>query len=188
MEILIAVLLAGGIVALGARLVRRGQTGATTAAPELVEQPRAELERARAGDVVVHDRVDLLVERVVRLCEGRASWVELALRDGPAEWWLVLGAADEQGALLGKRTEGLPIVGREPPESLELDGKIYRLARAGQARAESDAAGESGVWDWWEYDRPGADRLWLRRVGDELRACAGERVPRHMLELIPADE
>lgn len=185
MDILIAVLLAGGIITIGAQLARRRQDARAAAAVPL--ERRAELEALRVGDIVVHGRADLIVTTVVELVEGPRCWREYALHDDGVEHWLVLHPDDAQHALLGRRVEGLPIVG-EPPESLEHAGRIYRLRGAGQAQAESDAPAERGVCDHWEYDRPGAQRLWIRRVGGALRACAGERVARHLLDALPGDE
>ncbi len=193
MDVLVAILIAGGIISIGAHLIRRSRDARDTDpstdesfGSERQAEPLRGLEQACPGDVVVGQRADLIVERVLRLTEGSACWTECELRDGEQRFALVLHPSDPDHALLGEAVSDLEIFGDEPPESIDHGGRIYTLERCGQARTGSDPSDEERVLDHWLYGRPGDARIWLRRTDGELTIWAGSRQARHLLELIPA--
>ena len=189
MEVLIAALVASGVLSLGAHFVRRRRRrrdGTDSGQPSTVRA----LEQLLPGDAVVHDGGDLLVAGVVRLSDGRLRWREARLLDGGMErWMVVLPDRVQFGAAIGP----LPIIG-QPPEQLDHGQRIYRLERTGQARAalngdlggagEADSWRPAGEWEYWEYVSPRGERLWIRRASGELYCFAGVRVSRHLVQLL----
>jgi len=195
MEVLLALLVAGGCAALGTlalaahRRQRRGAVASSAGPGAAGSEPGCEareLDELRAGDVVLHDSLDLFVTGGVRLDEREVTWIEHRLQDEGQPRWLVVRATDLEHALLGAPIE--LELGAEPSECVEHERKVYRLERCGQALAS--CSGETpplqdGECRFWDYARPGADRLWVREQG-QVRCCvAGQRVRRHLLCVLP---
>jgi len=192
MDLVLAALIAvGGCVALSTwRFVRRrastraARLPASSPAPE---EPRG-LEDLRPADVLVHDRTDLIVSGVARFVEGAELWQECRAEGDAGERWLVVRPSDPEFLWIGARKADV-LSGTPPPASLEHEGKIYQLERVG--RASVTAAGELGgsisafECHYWDYSRPGADRLWIRRGPSGCSTFQGQRVKRHLVSLLP---
>ncbi|MCC6746643.1 MAG: DUF4178 domain-containing protein [Deltaproteobacteria bacterium] len=189
MEVLVAMLLAGGCLSLGVHLARRrGRGGTQVQAVAVVAEPsEPSLAALKPEDVLVLDGRDLIVKGVAVLRDGTRHWCEVRADDGSGESWVVVHAEDQDGALVGRLVAGLVAAG-EPPEMLEHEGAVYRLQRSGHAEVEvAGAVGFSaGEGAYWEYARVGASRIWIRRFGRYYRCFAGERVARHLFEILPA--
>jgi hypothetical protein len=196
MELVTAVLLESACATMAALAIRWSASRARRAAaaprtePEDPEaQPgRDQLEQLRLGDVILYDGQELTVAGVA-LCEEREQrWHEARLVDGERERWLLVRPQDPDAAVVGERTADLGL-GAEPSEALEHDGNVYQLERCGQAEVsgEGDLAGQlsDGEYRYWDYRRPGADRLWIRRGPRGTVSFAGQRVGRHLLTLLP---
>jgi hypothetical protein len=187
MEILVAVLVLGGVAALASYGMRRRR--AARQAPALpLSEPRR-LDQLRPGDVALLDGQDLLVCGVARLSRPGATWQELRLEDGGRERWMVVPGEEAAGVLVGQRIEGLPLT--DPPsELLEHQQQVYRLHSRGTAEVLS-LEGDLGPGfpgdrlRHWEYRCPGAGRLWLRDGEQGLVAFAGRKVPRPLVSALP---
>jgi hypothetical protein len=190
MEALIAALIAGGLLSMGAHLLRRARR--RSASEESPQDPRgSELSDLRPGDLVSYQHRDLVVLGVARLSEGRRGWREHRLEGDRGECWLVVSPTDPGGVLLGQPLPP-PEMGDEPPQMLDHADQIYQLQRCGQAEVQLEGAFAGllgpGSCDYWDYARPGPPRLWLRRSGERWTFCAGQRIPRHFFAVIPAAE
>jgi hypothetical protein len=199
MELVTAVLLASACATVAALAVRwsarraRRAAGAPRpaepAAADTEGQPcRDQLEQLRLGDVILYDGQELTVAGLA-LCEEREQrWHEARIVDGERERWLVVRPQDPDAAVIGERTADLGL-GAEPSEALEHDGKVYQLERCGQAEVcgEGDLGAQlsDGEYHYWDYRRPGADRLWIRRGPNRTVSFAGQRVGRHLVCLLP---
>lgn len=185
MDVLIAIVLAGGIVSIGAHLLRR-QREADQRAERRREEAARDLDGALPDDVVSYDGVDWIIGGVAELVEGTERWRECRLCDGERESWLIVSPATDY-VVLGEPVEAPIIAGAAPPESIDHDGRIYRLRRWRQARAmvQGDLGGLApGDWLCWGYERPGSDRFWIRRSGEQWRCFSGQQAPRHLLDFI----
>ena len=191
MVLILALLVGGGCVALGAWAIRRKQSGARTedATAAAVGRTLADLV---PNDVVTHDVVDWMVAGVASLSEGAEHWIEGRLEDASREGWIVVNGADTDAVLVGERVDDL-VVGENPSESLDHRGDVFKLERHGQAQVvavEGDVARvytASGEIDchYWYYQRPGDARIWLRHVGNARHHFAGRRVARHLVGFLP---
>jgi hypothetical protein len=199
MEVLIAALVVSGCAALGTlavrwrrRRARAGELAAEEARPRSASPTGREsldgreLDHLREGDVVLHDGLDLVVSGVARLTEGATCWTEARLADGSDERWLVVRPSDLDCVVVGRLLpRGAVVLGLEPSESMEHDGRIYSLQRHGYAAVA--IAGEladgvpSGECRFWDYGLPGSGRLWVR--GEQV--FVGERVRRHLVVSLP---
>ncbi len=194
MELLIPALILSGCAAVvgGLRLARawRGRGGrpaepavALAAAGRGVEDPRPQ-------DVVILDGQDYLVSGVARLADGRQAWCECLLQDGLRSRWLLVPAGDPGWLTAGQPAQAAALAER-PTELLEVGGEIYRLHRRGVAevqQAEGDLGGryQGHRVEYWDYRRPGAGRLWVRReAGAAALTVAGQRLRRHLLGFLP---
>jgi hypothetical protein len=197
MECLVTALLIGGCTALGALAVcwrrRRARAAAPAQSDELrpfvstegtpVPEGRG-LDDLFPGDVLLHDGLDLIVAGVARCTDGPMGWCECRLQDGKLERWLIVRADDPEHVTVGELLPPDELSG-EPSDSLEHSGQIYSLVRRG--RATVSLVGElvdglaAGECHYWDYSRPGADRLWIRRGA----IFAGQRIPRHLVTLLP---
>lgn len=186
MELLIAAVVAGGFLTLTAHLVRRSRRA------RVAERPRGLLEEGQAPrgwdelrpqDVLLYDGRDLIVREVLMHDESGRLWQECRLDDDGATWWLRIEGDEGAALVLGQPVEPL-VLGDQPPASLDHEGKIYQLDRQGQSllRRGDQAAGEVRFWN---YRRAGRDCFWLRQRGDDWLHVAGERVERHLVELLP---
>jgi hypothetical protein len=196
MELIVALLIAGGVAAAGVAALKRRrsereQNQAARLQVEVASEPRG-LEALRPEDVLLHDRLELLVCGVASLAEATAShWQECRAADGRAVRWLVLRPEDPEHLLIGEAIEGgLGLDDAvEPSEQLEHEQAIFRLERCGQASAtfvgDLDGALAAGELRYWDYARPGAERLWLRRGEAGTRCFRGRRVGRHLVTFLP---
>jgi len=204
MEVVTAVLLASAcatVAALAVRWTARRARRASAAAPaetpadgagpgEAAAGPsgRDQLEQIHLQDVLLYDSLELTVTGLVRCQEREQRWFEARLVDGERERWLVVRPQDPDAAVVGERTADLGL-GSEPSEALEHDGKVYQLERCGQAQVggEGELGGDlaDGEYRYWDYRRPGADRLWIRRGPQGTVSFAGQRVGRHLICLLP---
>jgi hypothetical protein len=190
MELILALLIGGGCVALGAWAIRRKQSEART------ETAAAAANRTLADlvpqDVITHDGIDWMVAGVASLSEGAEHWIEGRLEDAAREGWIVVNASDPDKVLFGERVDDL-VVGENPSESLDHRGDVFKLERHGQAQVvavEGDVArvyAASGDIDcrYWYYQRPGDARIWIRHVGAGRHHFAGRRVARHLVGFLP---
>lgn len=186
MELIVAALVAGGFLGLTAHLVRRGRRARepVNETPDLTE---AGIERGwsllRPQDVLIVDGRDYIVREAAEFREGPRRWQECRLDDEGEHAWLCV-EDDDPTVRLGFPVEVAGLAS-EPPESLDHEGKIFRLASCGQAsvRREEDAPRDVRYWD---YARPGSERLWVRQAeGGDLQVRAGRAVQRHLFELLP---
>jgi hypothetical protein len=195
MEIVVAVLLAAGCATLGAVATKRFWRRRASRKAEqslLPSEPAGlrELEDLQPDDVLLHEDADLVVTGVACLRERDSAWTECRLEDADREYWVRVDPADGEGAVVGRRTCS-PTLARVPSDSIDHEGKIYRLAKAGQAWVTATGRLGDGLplgdcW-YWDYTRPGADRLWIRRGGIEgpFSCFVGQRVARHLLSILP---
>ena len=191
MDLLIAGLIAGGLISAGAHLLarRRKKDRQQSAKKALPEAPRT-VAQARPKDVLIYDGEDLIVSGVASYSEGSRDWSECCCEgDGSNKRWVVLGEGDPDGALVGEGVEAIPILDR-PPESIDHQGEIYRLESHGHAKltviGELDPSFEAGEAEYWTYARPGSARFWIRKTGATHRCFAGQRTRRHLIEFIAA--
>jgi hypothetical protein len=197
MEILLAVLVGSGCAALGAWLIRRRRRGGgagtgdpasdAPAAPENLAAPARGLGEARPDDVLIHEGRDWIVVGAARLTEGMDAWTECRLEDGDEERWMVFRPDDGDVVLLGVAAPD-PGVGDRPSEALEREGLVYRLARFGRASASVTGAAGSlaeGELGYWDYERPGDHRAWIRGSGERWLYVFGVRVARHLIRFLP---
>lgn len=193
MEILFGIVVGGGCVALGlwAMARRRGKRARAAAedpiAPEQAVAARG-LEQIQPDDVVTSGHDDWVVLGVARLQETGATWWECRLDDAGRESWLIVDPRDPDGVILGAETAD-PGIGDHPSEAVEHGGRVFRLERLGRARVVG--AGDVGPLhaaaecSYWTYRRVGDDRLWLRRGSGAIACFVGERVPRHLVSVLP---
>ena len=139
MELILAVLVGGGCIALGRWAIRRQRSVAQRAsrAPSAEELDRG-LEDLRPGDVVTHDGADYIVAGVARLTEGSDSWLECRLEDVAREAWIVIHPIDPDAVIVGERVTDMEVAGERPSESVDHQGQVFRLERHGRASVETD--------------------------------------------------
>jgi len=194
MEVLAAVLLAGacaGLATLAMRWRARRGRAATTAAEAAAgggEPARDQLEGLRLEDLVLYEGLELRVAGLACCEERELQWREVRLVDGDVERWLLVRPQDPDAALVGERIPDLGL-GPQPSEALEHAGKVYQLDRCGRAQVsgEGDLAGvltDAGC-AYWDYRRPGPDRLWIRHGLQGTVSFRGQRVGRHLLCVLP---
>ena len=161
--------------------------------PEL-EPPERTVANLQVGDVVQHLGTDWVVEGVLTLCDAGRGARLYRLVDGAEECFLFAASgppnADEaEPALLRAAPEVAPeLAGGGPPEELELAGHAYRLkARESASVLRTGAVGERRAGDRVRFASyaAGALRLLLLHWGDHVDAFIGERVPTHLLDLLP---
>jgi hypothetical protein len=195
LELILALLVAGGFAALGVSTLKRRRRLVEHARGEQLRleaaaEPRG-LEALRPEDVLLHDRLELLVAGVASFAHAAARcWQECRAADGRAERWLVIDDDDPEHLLIGERIESPGLEAScEPSEQLDLDGTIFKLERCGQASVSliGDLGSRLGVGEhgFWDYARPGADRLWLRRGPGGWSCFRGRRVGRHLVTFLP---
>ncbi len=191
MEFFVVALVAGGVLGLTAQLFRRRRrrvsehgtdSGAIDASPLRLGSGGGErgLEALRPGDILVNEPHDYMIGEVTVFVEGMRRWQECALDEGAA--WLYADVAD--GLFVVGRSVELPALVGEPSEAIDFEGRVYRLERCGEARATS---GDDSVYDvrYWRYERPGSERIWIRRrLGGEARVFVGRVIPEHFLDLL----
>jgi hypothetical protein len=190
MELIVAAIVAGGFLGLTAHLVRRGRRARKpdqARTPDLIAA-ESEIDRGwsqlRPHDVLIVDGRDYIVREAAVFREGARRWQECSLDDEGAAAWICAEDGDE-AVRLGWSVE-VSGLGEEPPESLDHEGQIYRLAGCGQASVERGEGGHPYDLRYWDYARPGERRLWLRRrEGGPWDVRAGRAIPRHLFELLP---
>ncbi len=196
MEILIAVALFSGIAAAAGYAWKRkkkkdagdpradDETGARALLPERTE---ATLENLRPDDVLMVEGRDFIVVGVARVAEPQAPYTrECRLDDAGDEASLVV-CSGSSWVLYGE-----PVnlsVSSPPSELLDYKGEVFRMEHRGQLTF-AEATGDMGPLptdkcDYWEYVQPGADRLWLRRRGDQLLVFVGQRLRQHEVTVLP---
>jgi len=137
------------------------------------------IERCRPEDIVMLDGRDWLVEEVWKLAEGARTWRECRLSDGADEAWLLCPEREEPFLGFGRP---LDLAGMEPPgQQVEADGKIFTMDREGAALMDG---GPQQV-RFWDFQHPGAARLWHRKGLGGGRTYLGQRVPRHQITFLP---
>lgn len=200
MEIFIAVALASGIAAAAGYVWRRrkknkaadaggeGAPDVSDAPPQLPERTEPGLDNLRPDDVVMVEGRDFIVAGVARVAEPAAPYSrECRLDDAGDEAWLVV-CGGSRWVLYGNRVE--LTVSNPPSELLDHQGEVYRMEHRGQVTF-AGVAGEMGELPtdkcgYWEYTRPGADRLWLRKGGgDRFLVFVGQRLQRHLVTVLP---
>lgn len=190
MELIVALLLGGGCVALGRWALKR-RAAARQAAPPSSEASAVDrgLDELEPGDVLTHDGADYLVTGVARLTESDERWIECRLEDAGREAWIVVHPRDPDGAVVGRRVTDLVVAGDRPSESLDHGGEVFRLERHGRAGVEVSGELEQGLVPgecrYWNYRRPGDGRVWMRRVEERWVAFAGARTRRHLVGFLP---
>lgn len=184
MELVIAALLAGGFLTLTAHLWRRSQAAKEGREPRLLAgaEPERSLDALVAGDVLVYGARDLIVSEVWLLEREAQQWREYRLDEEGETRWLVADRRDADGVRLGSpvELEGLEV----PSEALDYEGAIFQLEASGQVMASQEGGPRLEV-AFWDYADAGGPRIWLRRGGGLSVVCAGERVRRHLIDVLP---
>lgn len=187
MELLIAALVAGGFVSLSIHLVRRSRRAARPSppTPQLLQQPDIErdLDQLRAGDVLVCGRGDLMIEEVYRLQEGADSWLEARADLDGDERWLRVDPRDLDALIVGESTS-LDGLGDEPSEAIDHGDEVYHLDRTGRAERIDDGQ----TVRYWNYRQPGSRCAWIRQDEAGRRVFVGERIRRHLFEMLPGEQ
>ncbi len=157
-------------------------------APPALEAPDRTPANLQVGDVVQHVGTDYLVEGVLTLSEGGPKPARLyRLADGGAERFLYATPAEPDPSLL----DAVPALAVDgAPEAVLHGGRSFRLrSRTHASVLRAGAVGESraGAGDrvgLLEY-ATASSRLVVIHWSDRAEAFAGERVPSHLLELLP---
>lgn len=195
MEILIAVALVSGIAAAAGYVWKKKKKGKAAAAADdtgepnalLPERTEATLENLRPDDVIMVEGRDFIVAGVARVAESQAPYTrECRLDDAGDEASLVV-CSGSRWVLYGS-----PVtmnVSSPPTELLDHQGEVFRMEHRGQLTF-AEVTGDMGplptdTCDYWEYVQPGADRLWLRRQGDQLLVFVGQRLRQHEVTVLP---
>jgi hypothetical protein len=150
-----------------------------------------ELDDLRPDDVLIIESRDWIVAGACRLEEGMDAWLECLLRDGDDVRWLVVRPGEDgttAGVILLGCAVADPGVGHHPSEALEREGRVYRLARFGRTVTRVvGSAGDltDGELGYWDYERPGDHRAWIRGHGETWLYVFGERVARHLIRFLP---
>jgi uncharacterized protein DUF4178 len=139
------------------------------------------------GDVVSHLDADYIVEGVLTLNDdGRVTRL-YRLVDGSRERWLGARPGDESPLLLAEAAD--LTVEANGPESITHRGLPFRLAKRESAQcAAAGAVGperEGGRAQLYEYVGAGAARIVALVWPGRVDAFAGERVARHVVEILP---
>jgi hypothetical protein len=158
------------------------------------QKPVAELESGertpttlQINDVVQHLGTDWIVEGILSLSEDGRNTRLYALTDGSEARFLFASAAEPDPVLLRAAPE-LRIEGT--PDTLTAEGHAFALKVRGTVAAKRLGAilpsrrGDNRV-TFGDY-ASGTSRLLVLQWGSEIDAFVGERVPLHLLELLPA--
>lgn len=157
---------------------------AAAAAPPRLAAPERTLATLEPGDIVEHLGTDWLVEGTLALADERRSTRLYRLTDGAVERFLFTTPAEADPALL----ERIDLEIGAAPERLEHQGaRFSRSSRASGAvtRAGSFSRKGSGERAIVVAYAAGEKRLVLLEWIDRTEAFLGERVPAHLLELLP---
>jgi hypothetical protein len=197
MEALLALLVASGCIGLSLSLYHRRRHGARSHQATEVEPtrripqsppPERGLDHLELADVLLFDGADLLVVGLARFSEGASSWVECLIDHDGQERWLVLRDDDPDFLRLGQPVSD-PGFGGHPSEAIELEGQIFDLQRRGQVTISSQGrfldAPPLTQAQYWDYRRPGSDRLWVRSVGETWIFVRGQQIKRHLVTFLP---
>ena len=150
----------------------------------------------RVGDIVQHEITDWVVEDRLVYSQGVFSWLEYLLRDGDRSLWLVVNEDDSLVVTLEEPID-LPLsLDAQPPDQIELDGRLYRLNERGYAVVTADQRRDNrelGSCQFFDY-RSGSSavlsiELWGSTAAGagEMEATAGERIAPRSLSLLPGD-
>jgi len=187
MELILALLLGGGCVAVGGWALRRRRRRRQPVVSE--ESLGRGLDDLRPDDVLTHDGGDWMVSGVAQLMEAGVTWIECRLEDASREGWIVVHPGDADAALVGERVADFAVAGDRPSDSLDHQGKVFRLERFGRATVEVtgelDGRYGQGECGYWNYRRPGDGRVWFRQSGESWSYFSGRRVPRHLIGFLP---
>jgi hypothetical protein len=187
MELLIAAVVASGFVSLTIHLVRRSRKAATSTSrtPKLLQTPEVErgFQQLQTGDVLVFGRRDLMIKTVHKLQEGAEDWLEAIAEEEGEERWLRVDDRDPDAVVIGHRIT-LAGQGEQPSEALDFENEIYRLRRTGVATRTEDRVSIR----YWDYEKPGTPRVWIRQIGEQRFAFFGERARRHLIDMLPGEQ
>lgn len=164
---------------------RARHTEASAQPPEL-EAPDRTPTTLQIGDVVQHLGTDWIVEGVLSLADDKGARL-YRLADGGAERYLFATTSDPDPSWLDRvelgEASGAEIV-EHGGQSFRLRGRASSTAlRAGVLGAVRPAPAGDRI-TLAEYGA-GASRLVILQWSDHADAFAGERVPAHLLELLP---
>lgn len=162
------------------------------------------LSDVRAGDIVVYEGRDFLVEGSISYDEDGHRWSAARLIDNRDVKWIIVGLERIGPPVVRLVTLDTELeVSGYPPEVLHAGGVRYKLDRRGTATCKfAGDVGNLAISDrakkgpgaaantvercrWWLYSAAGDDTLILEQWGDEFRALRGTRVADGLLELIP---
>jgi hypothetical protein len=139
----------------------------------------------KPDDALSYEGVDyLVVARVMYDERGHLSFA-YRLEDGGAYHWLRVPMDRDAAVYLYDEVEfDTPV---PPAETVELEGVVFRQTTAGKARAYVVGPGgrRQGVVDYWLYEAPTGEALWIERWGEELRAHRGMRIDVERLQVWP---
>jgi Domain of unknown function (DUF4178) len=153
----------------------------------LLPEPERTIHNLQPGDVVSHLGTDYLVEGVLTLNDdGRVTRL-YRMADGGRVKWLAARPGDDRPLLLEE--PGAIAVEANGPESLLHRGLPYRLAarETAHAAAAGDVGRDRGAprLNVFEYSGAGDARVLALAWTDRVEAFAGERIPAHLLEILP---
>jgi hypothetical protein len=206
--LLIAILIvAGAATVVGGGLVIAAQRRKGIAAPEAPKQltdGRGDLlERGigdlRAGDIIMYDGREYLVEGTLNYDEDGHRWVAGRLVDGDDVVWLVVGM-ERVGAgnvRLVKEDPSLDVSGY-PPETIVHAGNRFLLEKRGNATVKTtgDAGNVTGTaalstadtvsrCRWWQYETAGQDCLIVEQWSSSYRSLLGKSINPVDIEMLP---
>jgi hypothetical protein len=125
---------------------------------------------------------------VARLTEGADTWIECRLEDGDSERWLLVCGGDGDEVVFGQRIID-PGVGSRPSASLDIQGSLFSLHRQGRAtvlrRGNLGQDYPTGSCSYWDYQRPGDQRVWIRGQDVRMVVVAGQCIRRHLVGFLP---
>ena len=139
----------------------------------------------KLNDALSYEDVDYLVVAKATYEERGRQVVAYRLEDGGAYHWLrvPLDAAAE-AALYDEVALDVPM---PPGETVEMEGTTFRQTASGKARVTLLGPGgqRQGLVEYWLYETPTGEHLWLERWGEEMRTYRGQRIDVEQLQLWP---
>lgn len=192
-----AAVLAVAVVILVVRLrrARRPGTGAASAPADPFRQAEADADALRgdpralrAGDLVDIRGRSWAVRGTVRFTEGAWSWTEHLLDDADGvKRWLTVEEDPDLVVTLWTEVPGATV--QPTQDTVDFDGRRYRLDEAGKARYTATGTtglDPAGAVRYRDYEAPDGALLSFEAFGDaDWEAARGERLHRSEFVIYP---